>query len=116
MQSTQITLHNMRASPALARRIREKCDRLGRFHPHILHCRVRVEKGAARGPGAFQVRVSIGVPGGEIVVDQSHHLDAHLAVRDAFAAARRRLKDAAGVTRNEVKQHSLPAMEVQDET
>jgi hypothetical protein len=64
----------------------------------------------------FVVTLRIAVPGGEIVVDHAHHLDAHLAVRDAFAAARRRLKEDSSVKRGEVKEHSKPKPENRNES
>jgi ribosome-associated translation inhibitor RaiA len=110
MDSTQITLRNVKPSTALARRIREKCDALEKFHPNVLHCRVTLERDDTAAP--FCVTLRIGVPGDEIVVSHARHHNAHLALRDAFAAARRRLKDAASIARHEVKPHSQPAMEV----
>ena len=114
MSSTQVTLRNIRPSKALARRIQAKCDALERFHPNILHCRVAIEREQPRdGPvGPFCVALRIAVPGVEIVVNHARHSDAHLALRDAFNVARRRLKDAASVVRGEVKSHSRPAAEV----
>lgn len=46
----------------------------------------------------YSVRVDIRVPGGEIIVNRNHplhqaHEDVFLAMRDSFAAARRRLED-----------------------
>ena len=46
----------------------------------------------------YSVRVAVRVPGDEIIVNRNHHLDhAHedvfVAMRDSFAAARRRLED-----------------------
>lgn len=102
MQSTQITLRNVRQSPAFSRRIREKCEALERFHPHLSHCRVSVERASATtAHQPFQVTIRLGIPGGEIVVSHTHHLDPHLAVRDAFNAARRQLKDAAEIARGD---------------
>lgn len=46
-QATQITLRNIKRSTMVARPIREKCDQLERFHPHILHCRVAIEQPSA---------------------------------------------------------------------
>jgi ribosome-associated translation inhibitor RaiA len=117
MQSTQITLRNMRGSPALTRRIQEKSDRLSRFHPHILRCRVSVERSGAHGrTRPFLVTLRIAVPGAEIVVAHAHEIDAHLAVRDAFATARRRLKEESSVKRGEVKEHSKPHPENRNES
>jgi cold shock CspA family protein len=51
------------------------------------------------------VRIDLKVPGGEIVVNHDHHQDVYVALRDAFAAARRRLEDVLRRTRGEVKAH-----------
>lgn len=113
MLSAQITLHNFKRPNAFTRRIREKCEALERFHPHILRCRVQLEQPDARiVPGRpYHVTLLVSVPGRELVAENSHHVDVHLAVRDAFAAMRRQLKDAASVARREVKEHSQPRLE-----
>lgn len=117
MSSTQITLRNVGRSAALARRIREKCEGLEKFHPHIVHCRVTLERQQARDgtSGPYAVALRVGVPGREIVVNHARHLQSHLALREAFNAARRRLKDAASLARGESKSHSLPTPEVPHE-
>lgn len=51
------------------------------------------------------VRIDLKVPGGEIAVDHQHDDDVAVAVREAFAAARRRLEDAIRLRRGEVKLH-----------
>lgn len=91
----QITMHNIRPSPALSRAIQSKCEGLDRFHTHILHCRVQVEQSGGRGHaiGPFAVTVRVAVPGHELVADRAHDEDVHIAVRDAFDAMRRQLKD-----------------------
>ena len=108
MQAIQVTLRNLKHSPALVRRIHSRCEALERFHPRIQHCRVSVEQeerhSAADRP--FRVTLRVALPGHELVADHCHHVDPFLAVRDAFAAMRRQLKDAAAVTRGETKVHS----------
>ena len=113
MEATQVTLRNVQPSPSLDRFIRQSCDALGRFHPHILHCRVTLEQ-EAPGPGTahpFSVTLVATIPGAELVVHHSHPTDAHVALRDAFEAMRRRLQDAAALARHEVKAHSQPVPE-----
>ena len=51
------------------------------------------------------MRIDLKVPGGEIAVDHQHDDDVAVAVREAFAAARRRLEDAIRLRRGEVKLH-----------
>ncbi len=112
----QVAFKGMEPSPALEDRIRERAARLERFADRILRCHVTVEAPHRRHHqgNLFAVRVAIDVPGGQVVVThdnpQDHaHEDAHVAVRDAFAAAVRRLEDHVRRLDGDVKQHD-PAM------
>ena len=96
----QISFRNMDPSPAVEERIRKKAAKLERFHDRIVGCKVVVEaphrhhhKGKL-----YSVRVDVSVPGKDVVVDRAKptdhaHEDVYVAVRDAFAAAVRRLED-----------------------
>jgi ribosome-associated translation inhibitor RaiA len=106
----QITFHDVDHSPALEQAIRERAGRLERFSPRILACRVAVETPHRRRTKGnhFRVRLSVSVPGEEIIVGRdpaqhAAHEDPHVAVRDAFRAARRRLEDYEQVRRGQVK-------------
>jgi cold shock CspA family protein len=62
----------------------------------------------------YSVRVDLVVPGGEIVVNRDHHLDhahedVHVALRDSFLAARRRLEDHVRRMRGVEKTHATRA-------
>jgi cold shock CspA family protein/ribosome-associated translation inhibitor RaiA len=105
----------MEPSPAVEARIREKVEALERFHPRVTRCRVVVEKLQHRRHRGdlFQVRIDLTVPGQEIVVDRTGpldhaHEDVFVALRDAFAAAARRLEDEARLRRGDVKAHAAP--------
>lgn len=95
----QITFRDMDSSPALEAAIRQALDKLEEHCQRITSCKVVVQsphKHQLHGR-LFQVTVDLTVPGREIVVARSHedrgeHEDAHLAVRDAFRAARRSLE------------------------
>lgn len=70
--------------------------------PHRHHRRGRL----------WAVRIDLVVPGADIVVNRTHRLDhAHedplVALRDAFAAARRRLEERLREERGEVKAHCM---------
>jgi ribosome-associated translation inhibitor RaiA len=95
----QITFQGMERSEALAARIRRNVEELEAVFDRIVSCHVSV--GAPhqhqRQGGVFAVHVDLGVPGAHLVVDRSpdddaSHADAHVAVRDAFRAAKRRLE------------------------
>jgi ribosome-associated translation inhibitor RaiA/cold shock CspA family protein len=111
----QITFRHMDPSPALEARIRQRAEELDQFFDRITSCRVVVECRHPRHHQGklFEVRVDLTVPGREIVVGRdpgaNHaHEDAHVAVRDAFDAARRRLEDHARDRGGAVKRHAVP--------
>jgi ribosomal subunit interface protein len=99
----QITLRDIDASEAVEARIRDKAADLDRYYSQIVSCRVVVEMPAKhKHQGkAFNVRIDIGVPGSEIVVNRDQHEDLYVALRDAFDAARRQLEDYARTQRGD---------------
>ena len=103
----QITLRDIKHSDALEAHIREKVDNLEEFFDRIVACRVVVElphKHHHQGK-QFNVRIDIGVPGSEIVVNRDHAEDVYVALRDAFDAAKRQLEDYARKIRGDAKTH-----------
>ncbi len=111
----QITFRHMDPSPAIEARIRERAEELDQFFDRITSCRVVVECQNPRHQqgNLFEVRIDLVVPGSEIVVGRDSgknhaHEDAHVAVRDAFDAARRGLEDHARRWRGDVKLHAVP--------
>jgi ribosomal subunit interface protein len=103
----QITVRHMAHSPALDARIREHADRLDEFYRGIIACHVVVEEqGRHRQQGrSFNVRISVHVPGHELVVNRDHDEDVYVALRDAFASLTRRLEDVARRQHGQVKKH-----------
>ena len=111
----QITFRHMDPSPALEARIRQRADELERFFDRVTACRVVVERMNRRHQqgNLFEIRIDLTVPGREIAVGSDRganhaHEDAHVAVRDAFDAARRALEDHARRRRGEAKVHAVP--------
>ena len=110
----QITFRHMDSSEAVAARIRGRVEELERFFDRIIYCRAVVDCRHPRHQqgNLFHVRVDLGVPGREIVVNRdpaAHHAheDAHVAGRDAFDAVRRLLEDYVREERGEVKLHTV---------
>jgi ribosome-associated translation inhibitor RaiA len=106
----QITFRNMDPSPALEARIRKKAGELEQFFDRITSCRVVVEcRHRHRHMGnLFEVRVDLAFPGSQVVAGRTHpvsdaHEDAHIAVRDAFDAARRQLEGHLSAIRGKAK-------------
>jgi ribosomal subunit interface protein len=111
----QITFRNMDPSPAVEAAIRERAERLDRFHPHIMSCRVVVEAPHQhqRKGKLYGIRVDVMVPGGEIAVThegpENHaHEDVYVAIRDSFNSVGRLLEDHLRKRRGDVKSHGVP--------
>jgi len=111
----QITFRGVESSDALESDIREKADKLDRYSPDIMSCRVVVEarhKHHQEG-NLYHVRVDLTVPGREIVTGREQtlhqtHADPYVAVRDAFDEVRRQLEDYERRRRQQVKAHEVP--------
>ncbi len=102
----QIAFHGLDSSEAVETRIREKVAKLETYFDRITGCRVVVERHHrnthASGVGQpYHISIILDVPGDELVVkrdpkrDESlkDHEDIQIALRDAFAAMERQLKD-----------------------
>ncbi|MDB4959550.1 MAG: cold-shock protein DNA-binding protein [Myxococcales bacterium] len=111
----EIEFKGFDASDALTARIQELVARLEHIYDRIIRCQVLIETPHRhhRQGRQFHVRIRLTVPGGEIVTshdpgaDETHE-DAYVAVRDAFAAARRQLEDYARKPRSDYKRHRVP--------
>lgn len=111
----QVSFRNMPPSEAVEADIRERAAKLEEFYDRITSARVVVEipHRRHRQGALFHVRLDLRVPGREIVVSREpgeHHAyeDVHVAIRDAFDAAARRLEDHAREERGKVKVHEPP--------
>ena len=94
----------------------EHIDQLENYSDRITGCHVVIAQPHRhhREGRLYSVRVDVRVPGGEIIVNRDHHLDhAHedvfVALRDSFAAARRRLEDHVRRLRGDEKPHAARA-------
>jgi ribosome-associated translation inhibitor RaiA len=108
-----ITFREIPASPSLEERARHWAEKLAAMYPRIQRCEVSIEhahRSHRHGP-SFRVRIHVDVPGQDIEIsrDQGEHEDAHVAIADAFRAARRKLVEHAQTMRGDVKRHDQPA-------
>jgi ribosome-associated translation inhibitor RaiA len=107
----QITFRHMDPSPALEARIRRKAEELDQVFDRIVSCRVVVEcrhRHHKQG-NLFEIHIDLAVPGSQVIAGRTHrinhaHEDAHVALRDAFDAARRQLEEHIRAIRDEAKQ------------
>lgn len=98
-------------SIALENAIRAHVHRLEQHVHDLMACRVAIFKeahGTSAG-GLFSARVSVVVPGREIVVSNMHDGDVYCAVRDAFDSIGRRLEDDAQFFRQQRRESAAPA-------
>jgi ribosome-associated translation inhibitor RaiA len=96
----QISFRGMGPSPSVETQVRRRAEELRQLSDRVTGCRVTLEAAHRRHRQGtiYHVRVDLAVPGGKIVVNrepcEDHaHEDMHVAIRDAFDAARRRLQD-----------------------
>lgn len=107
-----ISFKNIEASDALRQLIEERVGNLERVYGQITRCDVVVEqpdRHHTKG-GHFDVRIHLGVPNEEFVVDREpgrheRHTDAYAAVRDAFKAAEKQLKSWRSRERHQDRKH-----------
>ena len=91
----QITTRSVSLSEAAEQTIRDKAAKLDQLCDRIMGCRVLVEaphRHQNQG-NHYNVRIDLTVPGSEMVIKREENEDLHVAIRDAFDAAKRKLKD-----------------------
>ena len=113
----QISFRGMTSSPSVEAQVRSKAAELLQFSDRISACRVMLEAAHRRHRQGtiYHVRVELAVPGGKLVIgreagEDHAHEDLHVAVRDAFNAARRRLQDHMRRLDGQTKQHEPPGI------
>lgn len=91
----EVVLRGIPASGALERYIGEQARRLEGICGPIRSFQVLAEALRPAEPQAAQVavRLSVALPGTEVVVNREHASDVYIALRDAFAAAGVQLRD-----------------------
>ncbi len=113
----QVTFHGIDHSDAVEERIREKAAKLDQLYDGITACRVVIEphhkntSSLHKKGEPFHIRIDVTVPGKELVVkrapkDAHVHEDIFVALRDAFQAMERQLKDHREIQRGHVKTHA----------
>jgi ribosomal subunit interface protein len=103
----QLAFHQMERSEALEQAIRERTEKLGKFHPGItnLHVTVTQETRHSNKGRMFNVKLDVHVKGRSFAITQQADGDAFVAARDAFDAAKRLLDAELDAARGFVKQH-----------
>lgn len=111
----RLAFRNMEPPIGVEDAIRRHVDALEQFWDRITACSVVVEaRHRHHHQGKlYHVRIELMVPGRQIVVHrdpaEAHaHEDLHVAIRDAFKAARRQLQDHVRILDGDIKLHDLP--------
>lgn len=96
MYSTDVVFRDFPTSPALADKIHKKLDKLARYSGTITHTRVVVDSphNHKQKGRMFRASVEFNLKGNPVMVTHDD-TDAYVALRDAFKAAERKLKEAA---------------------
>ncbi len=109
----QITFRGLEPSDALKEAVETRVGKLDKFYDKIESCRVVVEAPHHHHQtgNVYHVRVRLTVPGEEIVVSRdpakhTPHVDAYLAINDAFKETKRQLEDYVRRRRRQVKEHA----------
>src|SRR5688572_7686014 len=108
----QITFRGFPSSEAVTERIRRKVSKLEQLYGRITSCSVVVDaphqhhhKGKT-----YRVSIELSVPGAEILVNRDGggnpaHEDVYVAIRDAFDAVARRLRNSVQGGHGDEKRH-----------
>ena len=111
MQLTpEVTTRDVSLTGEQQRLIRKQIEKLDRFYPKIMSCRVVVEgtEGRHQSGGPVHVRIDLTVPGTELVVDRQKGESFQDALHQAFNAMQRQLRQYAEKQRREVKRKEGP--------
>lgn len=113
----QIMFRGMDPSESAEAQVRRRAEELDEFSDRIASCRVTLESAHRRRHQGklYQVHIDIAVPGKHVLINRSHdanhaHEDLHVAIRDAFDAARRRLQDQMRKLDGATKAHEAPTV------
>jgi cold shock CspA family protein len=108
----QVIFRDMAPSAVIQSRAIEYGQRLMRFHPRLINCRVIIAapEGKHHRKRFYDVRIHLALPRGSLEVGRGsqrdeRHTNVYAALRDAFAAAARQLEDKSRRLSGRVKHH-----------
>ena len=111
----QVSFKDIEKSDFVYKDICEHAEKLERFFERIVSCQVVVSAPHHRHKqgNVFHIQVRLHLPGSEIIFttepEKNHaHEDVYVAIRDAFAAVERRLKDYVQKMNGMVKTRHIP--------
>lgn len=103
----QISGPDFHLTDAIKSEIKDRADKLDRLCARIISCHVGIEAPVHhhRRGGPFNVRIDLAVPGKELAATQRSSDNLPIAIREAFEAIHRQLKDYAHIKSRDVKHH-----------
>lgn len=111
----ELAFHNVTPSDEIKALVAEKARHLETFYDGITSCHVfiRAPHKSQKKGDLYEVTIEVRVPGGELAVrqdqnDAPEHEHLRVAVRDAFAAMKRKIKRWKDKVSGEVKVHDGP--------
>lgn len=112
----EVAFKSVEPTAAMERLVRERVERLTRYHRGIIACRVSVEAPHRSGDGdavGHRVRVEVSVPGDELVVSRDRdfpeeEFDPYGAIRKSFEAMESQLKSYSGRQRRQRQPRTRP--------
>lgn len=92
----QVTFRGLSPSPSIVALVFRKAKKLGALAPELQGCHVVIEQAWCGSPRHCEYRVVVHLSGGTVAARRAArhalHENVHVALRDAFAAARRQLE------------------------
>ncbi len=114
MKVLEVTFREVNKTEGLEELIRKKAAKLDQACSELMSCRIAVEKAQQRvqNGSPFRVRIDMTVPGHEFVVvrdsgEGEKHAPLSKVINDAFAAARRKLREHVRKDKRDVKTHPM---------
>lgn len=95
----RISFQNISHSDAIEQNIKEKVQKLRSRFLALHSFSAVIGQETSHGAKSFFLNLDMKIPGREIAISGIRHADAHLALRDAFEAATRRLESEIGKSR-----------------
>ena len=111
----QISFLDFPESDAVWIAVQNRIEKIEQFFDRIIRCEVTIScpHRHRHTDRLYHIQIRLFIPGDDVVVNRNPskneaHRDIYVAIRDAFNAAERILRERVRILRNEVKHHEQP--------